>query len=160
MSLLGNLQPPPEPKMRNGLQVRLHDNFSDTMIVQNIKLCVMVVPTELYLVNPPPFPVTMTTFEGHSILKTVVKNVSCIFHEIIIWSSLNFVWFVKGDSVKMTWKQYLVVGRSGHLTIPTSVCCIFVSKQWYQCSGFLTCIAQGCCTNTVTESALKVDAGE
>ena len=24
MSLLGNLQPPPEPKMRNGPQVRLH----------------------------------------------------------------------------------------------------------------------------------------
>ena len=44
------------------------------MIMQNIKLCVMVVPTELYLVNPLPFPVTMTTFEGHSIIKTVVKK--------------------------------------------------------------------------------------
>ena len=56
------------------------------------------------------------------------------------------------------------------LTIPTGVCSVFLClyKQWRDCLrlGFLTCaqmlmhaIAHGGCTNTATESALKVDSG-
>ena len=75
-----------------------------------------------------------------------------------------------------------LAGNSGHLTwvrhssrkssaIPISCQCVQyfrVSKQWYgcQCLGCLTCtrilmhvIAHGGCTDTVRESALKVDSG-
>ena len=33
MSLLGNLQPPPEPKMRNGPQVRLHNHSVSRSVI-------------------------------------------------------------------------------------------------------------------------------
>ena len=56
------------------------------------------------------------------------------------------------------------------LPIPTSMCSVFyISQQWYGCQhlGFLMCThimlmhttAHGCCTNTIRESALKVDPG-
>ena len=41
--------------------------FSDTIKVMNVKLCMMVVLTELYLLMP--FLVTLIVFQGHSNVK-------------------------------------------------------------------------------------------
>ena len=81
-------------------------------------------------------------------------------------SQSSGVWhFGQGTSFLFTVLHCPVHEMWDTLPTPVGACCIFMCpNNGCQCLGFLTCaqmlicaIAQGCCTDTVRESALKVD---
>ena len=51
--------------------------YSDTKTVINVKLCIMVILTELYLFTP--LLVTLTIFQGHSSGKQFQLNILCSY---------------------------------------------------------------------------------